>query len=64
MSLLRLPGGARFDLSLERTMGPWSVTAAVGNVFDRPFYGTVSDPRSIVPVLPGRSFSLTATFRE
>jgi hypothetical protein len=33
-------------------------------VFDRQFYGTVSDPRSIVPVLPGRSASLTATFRD
>ena len=41
-------GRARVDLSLERTMGSWSLVAAVGNVFDRPFYGTVCDPRSIV----------------
>ena len=62
--LLRLPGGARIDLSLERTAGPWSLTASVTNVFDRQFYGTVSDPTSIIPVLPGRSAALMATFRD
>jgi hypothetical protein len=46
----------------------WSVaashcTGAVSNVFDRQFYGPVSSPDS-VPVLPGRSASSTATFRE
>jgi len=60
---LHLPGGARIDLSLERRFGPWSVNAAVSNVFDRQFYGTVSDPAA-VPVLPGRRATLTATFRN
>lgn len=60
---LHLPGGTRIDLSLERRFGPWSVNAAVSNVFDRQFYDTVSDPASI-PVLPGRSATLTATFRD
>ncbi len=60
---LRLPGGAHVDLSLERRFGPWFIQAAVSNVFDRQFYGTVSSPDS-VPVLPGRSASLTATFRD
>ena len=49
--------------SLERRFGPWSIQAAVTNVFDRQFYGTVSSPDS-VPVLPGRSASLTATFGD
>lgn len=61
---LRLPGGSRFDLSLVRTVGPWSLTATVGNVFDRPYYGIASDPEVIVPVLTGRSLTLTAMFRD
>lgn len=61
---LRLPGGARFDLSLARTVGPWTLTTSVGNVFDRPFYGVASDPRTIIPLLPGRSLTLTALFRD
>lgn len=60
---LRLPGGGHVNLSLERRVGPWTLSAAVNNLFDRQFYDTVSDPAS-VPVLPGRSATLTATFRD
>ncbi len=60
---LRLPGGGHVNLSLERRLGPWTLSAAVTNLFDRQFYDTVSDP-AFVPVLPGRSATLTATFRE
>lgn len=60
---LRLPGGGHVNLSLERLLGPWTLSAAVNNLFDRQFYDTVSNP-AFVPVLPGRSATLTATFRD
>lgn len=58
-----LPGGAQLDLSWLRSAGPWSFDASLRNVFDRTLYGTASDTRYI-PLQPGRSLSLTATYRE
>ena len=58
-----LPGGAQMDLSWLRSTGPWTFNAALRNVFDRSSYGTASDTRYI-PLLPGRSVGLTATYKE
>ena len=58
-----LPGGAQVDLSWLRSAGPWTFTAALRNAFDRSLYGTASDTRYI-PLLPGRSIGLTATYKE
>jgi outer membrane receptor protein involved in Fe transport len=56
-----LPGGAQVDVSWRRSAGPWTFNAALRNVFDRSLYGTASDTRYI-PLLPGRSVSLTAVY--
>lgn len=61
--LFTLPGGAQVDLSLERVLGPWTLNAFVRNAFDRQLYGTQADPR-YVPLQPGRSFGLTAAYKE
>lgn len=61
--LFILPGGAQVDLSLERLLGPWTMNAFVRNAFDRQLYGTQADPR-FVPLQPGRSFGLTATYKD
>ena len=58
-----LPGGAQVDLSWLHSAGPWTFNAALRNVFDRSVYGTASDARHL-PLLPGRSVSLTATYKE
>jgi len=57
-----LPGGAQVDVSWLRNAGPWTFNAALRNVFDRRLYGTASDVRYL-PLLPGRSVSLTLTYR-
>lgn len=57
-----LPGGVQGDLSWQRSAGPWTFSAALRNVLDRSLYGTASDPRYL-PLLPGRSVGLTATYR-
>lgn len=61
--LFTLPGGAQVDLSLGRVLGPWTLNAFVRNAFDRQLYGTEADPR-YVPLLPRRSFGLTATYKD
>ncbi len=61
--LLTLPGGTQLDLSLERLLGPWTLNAFVRNAFDRQLYGAQADPRYI-PLLPKRSFGLTAAYRD
>jgi outer membrane receptor protein involved in Fe transport len=61
--LLTLPGGTQVDLSLERLLGPWTLNAFVRNAFDRQLYGAQADPRYI-PLLPKRSFGLTATYKD
>ncbi len=57
-----LPGGAQLDLSWLRSAGPWSFDASLRNVFDQTLHGTASDPRYL-PLQPGRSLSVTATYR-
>jgi outer membrane receptor protein involved in Fe transport len=60
---LVLPGGAQFDLSLERGFGPWALNAFVHNIFDRQLYETQAAPGRI-PLEPRRSFGLTATYKS
>jgi iron complex outermembrane receptor protein len=58
---LGLPGGGRLDLQLNGEWGPWSLTASLRNVFDQRLFGAAADPRYI-PLLPGRSLGLAATY--
>lgn len=58
-----LPGGAQLDLSWQRSAGAWTFTTSLKNVFDRSLYGTASDARYL-PLLPGRSVSLVAIYKD
>jgi outer membrane receptor protein involved in Fe transport len=60
---LRLPGGARFDLSWTRTSGPWSLGLAVQNVADRRLYGEQAAP-DYVPLEPGRRVILSLRYED
>jgi outer membrane receptor protein involved in Fe transport len=60
-SPLRLPGGARTDLSWTRKSGSWALGVAVQNLFDRRLYGTYST-QGFIPLQPGRSFGVTLAF--
>jgi outer membrane receptor protein involved in Fe transport len=60
-SPLRLPGGARMDLSWTRKSGSWAFGVAVQNLFDRRLYGTYST-QGFIPLQPGRSFGVTLAF--
>ena len=61
--LFTLPGGTQVDLSLERLFGSWTVNAFVRNAFDRQLYGAQADLRYL-PLQPGRSFGLTAAYKD
>jgi iron complex outermembrane recepter protein len=58
---LLLPGGGRLDLLLGGELGAWSLTASLRNVFDQRQFGAAADTRYI-PLLRGRTISLTATY--
>lgn len=59
---LRIPGGARLDLSLMQRGKHWSCGASVRNVFDRRLYeATVGT--ELVPLQRGRSVGLTLGYR-
>lgn len=58
---LRLPGGAQLDLSWARATEQWTLGVSIENVFNRRLYGTQSAP-GYIPLQPGRSVSLTASF--
>ncbi|KQV99280.1 TonB-dependent siderophore receptor [Rhizobacter sp. Root1221] len=60
---LRLPGGARTDLSWTRKTGPWTFGVSVQNLFDRKLYGTYST-QGYVPLQPGRSLGVVVVFGE
>ena len=60
-SPLRLPGGARTDLSWTRKSGSWALGVAVQNLFDRRLYGIYST-QGFVPLQPGRSIGVTLAF--
>jgi hypothetical protein len=61
--LFTLPRGAQVDLSLERLLGPWTLSAFVRHAFDRQRYGMQADPR-YVPLQPRRVFGLTAAYKD
>lgn len=56
-----LPGGGQLDLSWQGMFGNWVIKSAMANVFDQRLFGTSADTRYI-PLQPGRSISLTATY--
>jgi iron complex outermembrane receptor protein len=58
---LRLPGGAQFNVSWTRTAQHWSLRLSVDNLFNRQLYGNQSASDHI-PLQPGRSLGVTATF--
>ena len=58
---LRLPGGARLDLSWTRSAGPWSLGLAVQNVFDRVLYSGQAAP-DYIPLEPRRRWVLSARY--
>ncbi len=60
---LRLPGGARTDLSWTRKTGSWTFGLSVQNLFDRKLYGTYSS-QGYIPLQPGRSLGVVVGFRE
>jgi outer membrane receptor protein involved in Fe transport len=62
-NFLELPGGGRIDLSLQRLLGPWTFKLFVNNIADRQLYGAADDARYL-PLLPGRSMGLSASYRE
>ena len=63
LSTMRLPGGARVDMSWTRQLGAFQLTASVQNLFDRTLYG-VHSQIGFVPVGPGRSFGLALNWRQ
>jgi iron complex outermembrane receptor protein len=63
LGTLTLPGGTQWDLSLERSLGAWTLQAYLNNLFDRQIYATSLDPRYL-PLQPGRSLALTAAYRR
>jgi hypothetical protein len=56
-----LPGGGQMDLSWQGLFGAWTVKGAMVNVFDQRLFGTAADTR-FIPLQPGRSISLTASY--
>ena len=58
-----LPGGGQLALSLGGEAGPWSITTSLRNVFDQRLFGPAADTRYL-PLLPGRSLVVTATYQE
>lgn len=60
---LRIPGGARLDLSMIRRGQHWSFGAAVRNVFDRRLYEPTIDTE-LVPLQRGRSVGVTLGYRS
>ncbi|MGN6318582.1 TonB-dependent siderophore receptor [Trinickia sp.] len=56
-----LPGDARVDATIFYRAKHWSAQLGMRNVFDRRLYGA-SMHAIAVPVLPGRSVTLTTTF--
>jgi outer membrane receptor protein involved in Fe transport len=58
---LRLPGGARTDLSWTRRTGSWTFGMSVQNLFDRKLYGTLST-QGYMPLQPGRSLGVFVAF--
>ncbi|WP_162255156.1 TonB-dependent receptor domain-containing protein [Rhizobacter sp. Root1221] len=60
---MRLPGGARTDLSWTRKTGSWTFGVFIQNVFDRKLYGTFAS-QTYVPLQPGRSLGVTLTVGE
>jgi iron complex outermembrane recepter protein len=60
---LRLPGGARFDLSWIRAAERWSLRFSIENLFDRQLYGTQPAPEYI-PLQPRRSFGVSVAVQN
>jgi len=58
---LGLPGGGQMDLSWEGVFGSWGIRGSMANVFDQRLFGPSADSR-FIPLQPGRSISLTATY--
>lgn len=56
--MLRIPGGARLDMSLTRQVERWSFGLSVQNVFNRRLYSP-TDYAARVALQPPRSFGLT-----
>jgi iron complex outermembrane receptor protein len=60
---ITLPGGGQLDLSWDGGFGSWTVKAALQNVFDQRLFGPSADTR-FIPLQPGRSVSLMATYTD
>jgi iron complex outermembrane recepter protein len=60
---ITLPGGGQLDLSWDGGIGSWTIKAALQNVFDQRLFGPSADTRYI-PLQPGRSVSLIATYTD
>jgi iron complex outermembrane receptor protein len=60
---LRLPGGARFDLSWMRAAERWSLRFSIENLFDRQLYETQSAP-DYIPLQPRRSFGVSVAVQN
>jgi iron complex outermembrane receptor protein len=60
---LGLPGGGQLDLSWNGSFGAWTVKGALANVFDQRLFGPAADSR-FIPLQPGRSISLTASYTD
>ncbi len=60
---ITLPGGGQLDLSWDGAFGSWTVKAALQNVFDQRLFGPSADTR-FIPLQPGRSISLTASYTD
>jgi iron complex outermembrane receptor protein len=56
-----LPGDARVDATIFYRAEHWSAQLGMRNVFDRRLYGA-SMHAIAIPVLPGRTVTLTTTF--
>jgi len=60
---ISLPGGGQLDLSWDGSFGAWTIKTTLQNVFDQRLFGPAADTRYI-PLQPGRSISLTATYSD
>lgn len=60
---ITLPGGGQLDLSWDGSFGAWTVKTALQNVFDQRLFGPSADTRYL-PLQPGRSISVTATYTD
>lgn len=58
---LVLPGGGQLDLSWSGRLGSWALKGSLVNVFDQRLFGAAADSR-FIPLQPGRSVSLAATY--